>query len=703
MTLIQKFSIVALLATAIFAFLFGRFFATSMEKDMVERSIQETTDIVNQNVIKHLESADLIVPKTNLDYHKLSDEISHLSLGSDILKTKIWNRDMVVVWDDDEKLVGQRFPDNQELKSALGGETVSEKTNPEKLIQKYKIKSGQVIESLMEIYVPIRFQPQSDVEFVFEIYQNLDPLYIGISQHKGMIWKWISIGFTFLYLVLFGIVWNASRRINIQTKSLIQSKQDWEDTFNTITDMITIHDKDFNIIHANKAAEKILGLPLLQEIKAKCFKYYHGKDKPMEASPICDCLKTGKYATHEFIEPHLNKFIEIRAMPRFDNNNQIIGLIHIVRDISEKKKDEEKIKRQLNYINSLHTIDKTISSSLDMSITLNVLLEQIIAQLKIDAAAVLLLNSYSHFLEYAEGRGFRTDIIKSSAVRLGEGYAGRVAFERKPLVINDLSNIPEGIKSTSMFDAEGFKLYIGIPLIAKGKVKGVLEIFRRSVMELNPEWMDFLNTLSSQAAIAIDNATMVDDLHRTYDELKMAYDTTIEGWSRALDHRDKETEGHSQRVTELTLKIARMMGIKDEELVHIRRGALLHDIGKLGVPDHILLKPDKLTDEEWEIMKRHTVIAYDILSPISFLRPAIDIPYYHHEKWDGSGYPMGLKGKQIPISARIFAIVDVWDALCSDRPYRPAWPKEKVLEHLRSLAGTHFDPEMVEVCLNMEL
>jgi putative nucleotidyltransferase with HDIG domain len=163
--------------------------------------------------------------------------------------------------------------------------------------------------------------------------------------------------------------------------------------------------------------------------------------------------------------------------------------------------------------------------------------------------------------------------------------------------------------------------------------------------------------------------------------------------------RDKETEGHSRRVTEMTLRIAEKIGLENEEIIHIRRGALLHDIGKMGIPDRILLKPGKLTDEEWIIMKQHPVYALDLLYPIDYLRSSVDIPYCHHEKWDGTGYPRGLKGEEIPLSARIFAIVDVWDALMSDRPYRPAWAKEKVIEHIRSLSNTHFDPGVVEVFL----
>jgi HD-GYP domain-containing protein (c-di-GMP phosphodiesterase class II) len=179
-------------------------------------------------------------------------------------------------------------------------------------------------------------------------------------------------------------------------------------------------------------------------------------------------------------------------------------------------------------------------------------------------------------------------------------------------------------------------------------------------------------------------------------ELEMAYDETLEGWSHALDLRDRETEGHTQRVAEMTVRISRTLNMSEEEIVQLRRGALLHDIGKMGVPDAILNKPASLTESEWSVMHKHPVLAYQLLYLIRYLRPAIDIPYCHHEKWDGSGYPRGLKGEEIPLSARIFAVVDVWDALCSDRPYRPAWPTEKAYQHILSLSGTHFDPRVVE-------
>lgn len=191
------------------------------------------------------------------------------------------------------------------------------------------------------------------------------------------------------------------------------------------------------------------------------------------------------------------------------------------------------------------------------------------------------------------------------------------------------------------------------------------------------------------------------ELEAANDELALAYDTTLEGWSRALDLRDKETEGHTQRVAELTVRLARALGVHEAELVHIRRGALLHDIGKMGIPDGVLLKPGPLSSEEWEIMRKHPVYAYELLAPISYLSPILDIPYYHHEKWDGSGYPRGLRGEQIPLAVRIFAVVDVWDALRSDRPYRDAWPKDQALQYIKEQAGRHFDPQVVDMFLRI--
>lgn len=355
--------------------------------------------------------------------------------------------------------------------------------------------------------------------------------------------------------------------------------------------------------------------------------------------------------------------------------------------------------RRLERLQALRTIELAIATNRDLCANLTVLLENITVQLRVDGAVFLLLNEDRQQLEFATSLGFHTSALTFSRLRLGEGMAGRAAQWREIMHVQDLRINPQFLVDAPMLAQEGFVGYVAAPLIAQGQVKGVLELFHRSPLNPDKEWLSFLDVLASQAAIAITSTTLFEDIQRANGELTQAYDSTIEGWSRALDLRDKETEGHTQRVTKMTVSLARAMGFGDDELAHIRRGALLHDIGKMGVPDHILLKPGKLTDEEWVIMQKHPVYAYELLFPITYLRPALDIPYCHHEKWDGTGYPRGLKGEQIPLAARIFAIVDVYDALTSDRPYRKAWSKERTIEHIRSLVGTHFDPQAVEMLL----
>ena len=196
--------------------------------------------------------------------------------------------------------------------------------------------------------------------------------------------------------------------------------------------------------------------------------------------------------------------------------------------------------------------------------------------------------------------------------------------------------------------------------------------------------------------LLIEKRKETETLHQ---ELLEAYDLTIEGWSSALDLRDKETEGHTRRVSDMTIQLCRQLGMSEEDLVHIRRGSLLHDVGKLGIPDSILLKPGPLSDEEITVMRQHPVYAFEWLSKIDYLKKALEIPHYHHERWDGSGYPEGLKGEDIPLAARIFAIIDVYDALTSNRPYRKALPQDEVKAYIQAQAGSHFDPKLVDLFL----
>jgi HD-GYP domain-containing protein (c-di-GMP phosphodiesterase class II) len=342
-----------------------------------------------------------------------------------------------------------------------------------------------------------------------------------------------------------------------------------------------------------------------------------------------------------------------------------------------------------------------ITSSMDLNLTLTMLVNQVRTQTNVDAVSILLLDGPSQALKYAAGSGFHTNAFEQMSLKLGDGYAGRAALTRQTIRIANLLNRQTDFLRLPSFALEGFTDYFAIPLIVKGRVLGVLEIFHRSPLSPNADWLEFVNMLATQVAIAVESALMFDNYERTHAALTMAYDATIEGWSRALELRDRETQGHAQRVTEMTVRLAEVLGLTEQQIVHIRRGAILHDIGKMAIPDAILFKPGPLDPQEWMIMRLHTTIAVDLLGPIQYLAPALEIPKYHHEKWDGTGYPFGLKGEYIPLAARLFTVVDVYDALTSDRPYRGAWPHEKAVEYLRAESGRHFDPKVVKIFLKM--
>ncbi len=357
-------------------------------------------------------------------------------------------------------------------------------------------------------------------------------------------------------------------------------------------------------------------------------------------------------------------------------------------------------REQIRRLTTLRDIDSAIASSFDLRLTLNILMDQTIKHLGVSAINIGIYHQDLQSIIYMGGSGFQSSSATRPQTRIGEGLAGQVIIRQKTFHITDLQNSPE-IKNEPLLKREGFVTYIGIPLIVKGQVKGVFEVFHRIPLLPTPDWMEFLHTLAGQAAIAIDNSQLFENLQRSNQELIQAYDTTLEGWARALELRDRETEGHTRRVTDLTLRLAKYMGFSDHEMINMHRGVLLHDIGKMGVPDHILKKTSALDAREWDEMRQHPGYAYNLLSPISYLRGALDIPYCHHEHWDGSGYPRGLKGEQIPLSARIFSVVDIWDALLSDRPYRNAWTQDEVIKYLNTIAGTHLDPTIVEIFLKM--
>ena len=375
--------------------------------------------------------------------------------------------------------------------------------------------------------------------------------------------------------------------------------------------------------------------------------------------------------------------------------------IMLVRDITKYKRSEEKIKRQFGQLAALRSIDLAINSDLDLTPTLSIILDHVRVQLNVDAASILLFDPNTQLLEFAAGTGFQTEALQHTRLRVGEAYAGKAVLDQKAFHIPNLKSSQTGFLRSPLLAQENFIAYYAVPLIAKGQAVGALEIFHRTLLEADDDWLNYMDMLAGQAAIAIDNARLFQSLQTSNHELTLAYDKTIEGWSRAINLRDKETEEHSRRVTELTCKLAIQMGIEQPELAHICRGAMLHDIGKVAIPDNILLKPGPLNDEEWVTMRRHPLIAVDLLSSIEHLVPALDIPRSHHEKWNGMGYPDQLAGEEIPLAARLFAVVDVYDALTSDRPYRSAWTQTETMKYIVDQSEIHFDPHVVQAFIEM--
>ncbi|MEP6774144.1 MAG: HD domain-containing phosphohydrolase [Chloroflexota bacterium] len=484
-----------------------------------------------------------------------------------------------------------------------------------------------------------------------------------------------------------------------------ESEQRFRAVFENASLGIALMTANRTVLDSNKAMQDLLGYSEDELRGLSLVDVTHPEDHPKNLDYLPELLE-GKRKSYRMDKRYVRKngdvvWAELLVSAVRDSQGIAQYCIALVQNVTERKQHQEEIRRQLARLNSLRTIDNSIIFSFDLQNTLHVVLEQVIGQVSVDAASVSLLNSQTGSLEYTAGTGFRSVGVVSALARSGEMVNGRGGIERLRVQRNDLSE-GSGFLHAPLLEGEEFLAYHAVPLVAKGKLVGVLEVFNRQPLAPDAEWVHFLETLAGQTAIAVDNAFLFLDLQRHNLQLSLAYETTLEGWSRALDLRDRETEGHTRRVTEMAVRLATAMGISEEEIVHIRRGGLLHDIGKMGIPDAILLKNGPLTGEEWEIMQRHPAYAYELLSPIKFLEPALDIPYYHHEKWDGTGYPRGLQGSAIPLAARVFAIADVYDALRSDRPYRAAWPEDKVVQHIKSLSGTHFDPVVVAAFLRMD-
>ena len=360
----------------------------------------------------------------------------------------------------------------------------------------------------------------------------------------------------------------------------------------------------------------------------------------------------------------------------------------------------DQLKNRESQLGALMGIGSAINSSRGLKRVLEEVMDTLIALMRAERGFLMLRESDGQ-LTVRIARGIDHINLEEDTFKVSRTIVERVAATGEAILTTNAQEDPRFENQMSVA-AYQLRSILCAPLKIKNELIGVIYVDNRAHSGIFQEYdLGMIRAFADQSAVAIDNAQLFESLQASNQELQEAYQATLEGWVHALDMRDKETEGHTQRVTILTGRLARFMGVGEDALIHITRGALLHDIGKMAIPDGILLKPGTLTEDERNLMKQHPVYAYEMLKRIEFLLPATDIPHYHHEKWDGTGYPDGLIGDEIPFAARIFPVVDVWDALTSDRPYRSALPHDEVREHIKADSGSHFDPQVVDAFMAM--
>lgn len=750
MSLLSRFTLISFCVTFLIVVGLAWGLESTLESDMLREVAENTAGQASNILDENLTPADLRDSLQAERYAEVDTLIHNTLLSSNIVRIKIWNRDGKLIYSDEQSIVGKIFPITDELNEALAGNLATEISSPD---EGENVSERGLYDQLFEIYVPLQFANSDEILGVYEVYYDLSKLQPHLRHIHYLVWGGMGTGFLLLYGMLFILIRNASRDLiqrNAENQLLLAAEQKQRDLSETLE-------------RVSRALSEILDLRRLLDLicreSVEVFKTQAAFLWLLDGGELIGFSGHGP-GSDQFIgmrypiyDPHLlgarvareRKSILVNDAPHSANVDQImierfeiqsmmgipllkgariLGALMILDSTNPQRFSVEDLKTAtvfgshaalaidnaqlfersnlyLDHERALREIDAAITSSPDLNLTLRIVLYQTRKQLNVDASAVLLINPVTQTLECISNQGFQTEIIRHTHIRLGEGRAGNAALERRLFgraEIESPNQIPDRIK---LIIEENFSAYFIAPLVTNNKLLGALEIYHHAPLKINTDWLKFLQALAGQAAIALDNAMMFNDLQRSNEELALAYEAAIEGWARALELRDKETEGHTRRVTDMTVRLARAMGIEEETLRHMHRGALLHDIGKMGIPDSILRKPDSLTPEEETIMRQHSAYAYNLLKGISYLREDLDIPYCHHEKWDGTGYPQGLKGEAIPLSARIFAIADVYDALTSDRSYRKAWEPKRTIEYIREQSGSHFDPQVVEAFLKM--
>lgn len=497
--------------------------------------------------------------------------------------------------------------------------------------------------------------------------------------------------------------------------ALRESQARLEGIITSALNAIITTDSAQRIVIFNPSAQKIFGYSAAQAIGRKLDILIPQRYRENHGELVRQFGKTG--ITNR-AKGEMDTLFGLRAngeefpMEAFISQNDIHGekfYTVIMQDITERKQAEVALRQHATELETL----VAVSTSLRSALTVGDMIPLVIRQAcRVSGAA----NGSIFLVEPQSGDLLSTGWFSAEADRMipyanaasirhaaGEGATGRVVATGEIYVVVEMhSDQVTTILPEEEDHLRGMHAGISLPLRAHDRIVGVMHVSLREQRAFTDDEIHTLTAMAEMAGNAIHRATLYEQSLQHTRELSQEYDSTLAGWARALELRDELTEGHTRRVTELSMRLARRMGLGEVELVHLHRGAILHDIGKMGIPDSILLKNGPLDSVEREVMSRHPQYAYDMLSPIPFLRPVLDIPLYHHERWDGTGYPRGIRGEEIPLVARIFAVADVWDALTSDRPYRPAWTKSHARQYIRQQAGKYFDPKIVDVFLKMK-
>ncbi|MBN1372235.1 MAG: PAS domain S-box protein [Anaerolineaceae bacterium] len=516
---------------------------------------------------------------------------------------------------------------------------------------------------------------------------------------------------------IIGVGTDISKRREVQ-RELHNSERRFRSLVQNSKDLIFVLDPQGNILYQSPSISQILGYPVMMLAGRSAMELIHPEDIETVNEAFAEVLEhTNPGIPTEFrVRKADDTYIMLEALATdLSSDPAIGGVVITAREITERKRVESELRRLNRALRTTSECNMALVRATDE------------ASLLRDVCGIIVrLGGYQlawvgYVADAEDGSpvqlvaqaGDNVDYLSKLVAWFNTPEAAsnpllEVTFTHWPMVYSSLSSQIDQVPLAVEAQAYGYASILALPLFYLDENFGCLVIYsdRSDAFDLNEATL--LHELAHDLAFGIHtirvrvaNRKSSHLLEQSNADLARAYDATLEGWSHALELRERETAGHSRRVVDLTLEISSRMGIAAEDLIHIRRGALLHDIGKMGIPDSILLKPGPLSADEWVTMRQHPNYAYELLSGIDYLAPAMQIPYGHHERWDGSGYPRGLKGEDIPLAARIFAVVDVWDALTSERPYRPAWPDQAVIDYIKEHSGRLFDPNVVEVFLSL--